>query len=50
MAQPRFKLGGGGNSGEAQLRGAKRLKFEGGAKIEGKAREKAGKGSGEGAQ
>ena len=40
----------GGNSVEARIRGAKRLKFEGGAQIEGKAREKAGKGSGEGAQ
>ena len=44
------KVGGGGNSGEAQIRGAKRLRFEGGAQIEGEAREKAGEGSGEGAQ
>ena len=41
---------GGGNSGEARIRGAKRLRFEGGAQIKGKAREKAGEGSGEGAQ
>ena len=38
------KLGEGGNSGEARIRGAKRLRFEGGAQIEGEAREKAGRG------
>ena len=39
------KVGGeGGNSGEARIRGAKRLRFEGGAQIEGEAREKAGRG------
>ena len=40
----------GGNSGEAPIRGAKRLRFEGGAQIEGEARKKTGEGSGEGAQ
>ena len=34
----------GGNSGEARIKGAKRLKFEGGAQIEDEAREKAGGG------
>ena len=39
------KVGGeAGNSGEARIRGAKRLRFEGGAQIEGEAREKAGRG------
>ena len=38
------------NSGEARIRGAKRLRFEGGAQIEGEAREKAGEGTGKGAQ
>ena len=38
----------GGNSGEARIRGVKRLRFEGEAQIESEAREKAGEGSGEG--
>ena len=40
----------GGDSGKARIRGAKRLRFEGGARIEGQARERAGEGSGEGAR
>ena len=42
------KVGGGGNSGEARIRGAKRLRFEGGTQIKGVAREKAGRGQGRG--
>ena len=38
----------GGNSGEARVRGSKRLRFEGGDQIEGEAWEKAEEGSGEG--
>ena len=38
----------GGNSGEAWISGAKHLRFEGGAKSEGEAQEKAGEGSREG--
>ena len=40
---PRFE-------GEARVEGAKRLKIEGEARTEGEAREKTGKGSGEGAR
>ena len=39
---------GGGNSGEARIKGTKRLRFEGGAQIEDEAREKAGRGPGRG--
>ena len=39
---------GGSESGEARIEGAKRLRFEGEARIEGEARERAGEGSGEG--
>ena len=40
----------GGNSGEAQIRGAERRRFEGGVQFEGETRKKAGEGSGEGTQ
>ena len=39
---------GGSESGEARIQGAKRPRFEGETRIEGEARERAGKGSGEG--
>ena len=39
---------GGSESGEARNEGAKRPRFEGEARIEGEARERAGEGSGEG--
>ena len=42
------KLGGGGNSGEARIRSAKRLRFEGGAQIEGKPQKKRWRGQGRG--
>ena len=41
---------GGSESGEAQIEGAKRPKFECEARIEGKAREREGEGSGSGAR
>ena len=46
-AQPWVK-GGGSESGEARIEGAKRPRFEGEARIEGEARERAGERSGEG--
>ena len=39
----------GGDSGEPRIRGAKRLRFEGGARIKGEAQKTAGEGSREGA-
>ena len=41
---------GGSKSGVARIEGAERPRFEGEARIEGEARERAGEGSGEGAR
>ena len=49
-ADPGFWKGGSKTEGEARIEGANRLRIEGEAQSEGKARENAGEGSGEGAR